>query len=158
MIKIQFSSNLPQVRDKFVQFGHNLPIAGDRAANELAKTFRTELIKFAPSWRGDLKQRITVIPESKGLYAVKMPKYGYWVDEGTKPHFVGGTKRGYSKLQLWSKDKGLNFFAVRANIAKYGTQPHPFIRPALYNTKQRIAPILKKHIKYAVKNSRIGKK
>lgn len=60
---------------------------------------------------------------SVGLYFVQieLPQYAEFLETGTKPHNVSPYV-----LKEWSEIRGVNPFAVAANIRKFGTKPHPW--------------------------------
>ena len=53
-----------------------------------------------------------------------MEEYGEYVSEGTRPH-----RPPISAIAGWSRRKGLNPWAVAANIEKYGTLGNDFLEP-----------------------------
>lgn len=52
-----------------------------------------------------------------------MAPYSMAVHQGTGPHYVSG-----ETLKAWAARKGLNPWAVAANIRKHGTKANPFLK------------------------------
>ena len=92
-----------------------LNIIGDELVIEF-KNFANEHISS-----GSLSRSIKYKVVGKTLY-VTMNKYAAYLDQGTKPHPVPP-----KALEKWARKKGLNEYAVSANIKKYGTKAYPFL-------------------------------
>lgn len=55
-------------------------------------------------------------------------RYGFFVHEGTRPHWIG--RRGMDSLKLWAKRKlgdEKAAWAVRWKIGNFGTEPNPYL-------------------------------
>lgn len=55
-----------------------------------------------------------------------MAPYSMAVHMGSQPHAVSG-----ETLKAWAARKGLNPWAVAANIKKHGTKPNPFLQRSI---------------------------
>jgi hypothetical protein len=83
--------------------------------------------------QSDLYSNIKYTINNK-IVAISMPQYGYYLDEGTKPHMPR-----VDSIRPWAEARGLNAWAVAINIKKYGTRPQPFLF-ALDKTTKEIDP------------------
>lgn len=66
---------------------------------------------------------------------VSMEDYYLYLDAGTQPHWAP-----IQPIKDWIAVKGLplNPYAVRANIAKYGTKAHPYLEEAKTITENQL--------------------
>lgn len=76
-----------------------------------------------PFWEGDTVKLVYDAP------------YAFFVEFGTDPHPVSHKhfiKWAMRKLRISNKKKAVSVaYAVAKTIEKYGTDPHPFLRPAI---------------------------
>lgn len=158
MIKITFTSNSKRVKDKIDRLRTTSQYAAVITPRRASLLIGNKLRQEAPVWRGYLKDNIRVSSQSPTEYRVTMPRYWRVVDEGRKPGKVPGpTIRGFTKLQLWAADKGINYWALRKSIAKKGTMPTFFVQRAVQAYKNEVKEILKNEAKEAVRKSGLGK-
>jgi len=127
----------------------------EKAADEIAKEvlFRS-MVKMeglakmrAPVDTGNLKNRIHLTPIQRGARTYTLSdgvEYGVYVEYGTKPHYVPiAPLMGWSGRVLGDKNAG---YAIRANIAKYGTPAQPFFRPAFDEVRLVWVPKITKQV------------
>ena len=91
---------------------------------------------------GDLRRSIRYVysPVSLTAEVTANVPYAHDVEHGTSAHYVDASPG--SSLARWADQKGLNPYAVRANIAKRGTKAHPFAKP----TFDKMKPIVESYI------------
>ena len=70
-----------------------------------------------------------------GIVGLDAPgrQYGIFVEKGTKPHWVPK-----AALERWAAQRNIPVYAVQRAIARKGTKPQPFMRPAFENNKSFI--------------------
>lgn len=100
-----------------------------------------KVIEATPTSVGTLRKSIT--RDLHPTYAEIYPqmKYGYWVHEGSSPHWIpkkemlpGGT------LYRWAQKKGIPVFLVARAIARKGTKGNPWMA----NTYEKEWPRIQK--------------
>ncbi len=64
-------------------------------------------------------------------------EYAEAVEKGSRPHWAP-----IAALTPWAESKGIPPFAVQASIAVNGTAPHPFMGPALDESKSDVSRFL----------------
>jgi len=100
-------------------------------------------IRTAPVAFGALKLSIKLFPDLPGFDQYVLADgvdYGVFVEYGTLPHTppIEPLKR-WAELKLGDAELG---WAVRAKIAKFGTQAQPFFRPALHQVRTVYLPVI----------------
>src|SRR3990167_8626015 len=72
--------------------------------------------------------------------------YGPWVEYGTRPHFPP-----VSHLEEWAQRHGMEGagYAIALKIAREGTKPQPFMRPAAMEAQDFLEKATKKEVKNA---------
>lgn len=90
---------------------------------------------------GSLYKSIKYNIKEKSL-ELSMNKYAVYVDEGTQPHPVSP-----DKLRKWARKRGLNEYAVAANIKKFGTKAHPFMYKFEEVIKEKLNKFAKEYAK-----------
>lgn len=70
-------------------------------------------------------------------------QYASSVEYGTKPHFPP-----VSALSSWARKRGINPYALAVAISKRGTKPHPFMKPAFEEWKEKIVGFFKETIDF----------
>lgn len=125
-----------------------------------ARRIEKDAAKGAPVNLGDLRNSIESRKVSgfgsKIIWEVRVnAPQGLWIEFGTKPHWAP-----IEPLLDWvldkklAKDEGEAWLiadAVQAKIAKYGTSPQPFFRPAFYKNEKIINKSLKRALGRALK-------
>ncbi len=113
----------------------------DLIFNAMSIDLVARLKEKVPVHDGDLKKsiRAKIIKNELQIYMLS-----YWepVEFGSNPHWTS-----IDNLKKWAKDKlgdEKAAYGLQKHIAKYGTSPHPFIRPIL---DQDLKSILIKAIK-----------
>jgi hypothetical protein len=102
-----------------------------RMANNVSKDMKDNMNAVFTAPRGNLTSRTRVKKRGRLQYDIVMPKYGEYVDRGTKPHSV-------SKPYLfkpWQRKTGTR--SLSTAIFKRGTKSRPFLQ----KTKVRNVPI-----------------
>lgn len=61
-----------------------------------------------------------------------------WIEYGTPPHPISG--EGEAEIRAWAKRKGLSKYAgaIIWKIRKKGTEPKPYLRPAVAEVQMRL--------------------
>jgi len=111
---------------KWKNLDKELQVIGEDMVNILIDSLSTYGLsnsKLAKNIKYKIKDQLVVI---------SMPTYGYFLDEGTKPHMPP-----VDAIKKWADNKGLNAWAVAMNIKKYGTKAKPFIY-TLYNATKKL--------------------
>ena len=94
-------------------------------------------IQKCPVDTGRLRSSIILEPVSEGYDEYILAdgvEYGAGVEYGTRPHPVSPEDlRGWARRKFGDESIA---FAVAKKIAKYGTRPQPFFRPALDEVKK----------------------
>jgi len=115
------------------------------------KTYQTKLKKIlwlsmnrmkeiakdkCPKNTGLLKRSIRLIPEIPGSSEYVLTDgvdYGIHMEYGTRPHWMPiDPLKSWANLKLGDSQIA---YAIRAHIAKYGVDAHPFFRPALIEVR-----------------------
>lgn len=126
-----------------IKFSINTELKRDLTIDKLKLALFLSMIKLqelavigCPVDTGRLRNSININPATPGFLTYTVSDgtdYGVNVEFGTKPHYTS-----VGNLEDWSRrvlgDKKLAY-AVRNNIAKYGTQAQPFFRPAMQQVK-----------------------
>ena len=112
----------------------------ENIAKTVVASLRNTLVSKGIDATGRLSESI-IYQVSPKFISIEMLQYGEFVDSGTKPHWAP-----IKPIKTWVQAKGLslNPYAVRANIAKYGTKPHPW----LYKFKETILELDEELLNY----------
>lgn len=108
---------------------------------------------LVPVDHGMLKKSGHVVREFLHKYVVYDSPEAPWNEFGTDPHMppeapiLAWTKRNAGKLGISKKDVKRVTWAIRAKIAKEGTDPQPYLRPAFSDVSQRAKTIILKYFK-----------
>lgn len=84
---------------------------------------------------------------NKDTWAIKMPYYTKYLEEGTSPHFIPRT----GKTQLWARKHGMSFALMRAIISGKGTDAHPFTARVIRGQIANLKPTVEKQINNAIR-------
>lgn len=65
-----------------------------------------------------------------------------WIEYGTPPHPV--SEKGREEITAWAKRKGIREYAqaIIWKIRKKGTEPKPFLRPAVAEVRMRLPELM----------------
>jgi hypothetical protein len=83
-----------------------------------------------PTSFGNLKKSVSAkVSKFRGVIEPTV-KYGFWVHEGTKPHWMPRSEwaNPSGSLYKWAMRKGLNPFLVARAIARKGTKKQPWMK------------------------------
>jgi len=136
-----------KARDMLGRIRKNLPQVNDKGAKKVADIYAEEIKfrmyahKFTGTSMGDLD--LGGIKVEDGKYVVRAPKYLWYVDQGTKPHFVSLSK--HPELYDWARMHGMNPYYLRYKISKEGTERYGVIRDGIKAGDKRFRQILKQH-------------
>jgi hypothetical protein len=103
--------------------------------------------------RGMLKKSGHVVREFLSKAIVYDSPEAPWMEYGTDAHMppeepiVAWVRRKRADLGIKAKDVKKVANAIRFSIAKKGTQPHPFLRPAFDDVSVRAKGIILKHFR-----------
>lgn len=89
---------------------------------------------------GRLRSSITTRVETWRAIVGTNVRYAPFVEFGTRPHFPPP-----AALQPWARRHGLRLaWALARAIARRGTKPHPFMRPAFEALRGRLRDLLER--------------
>lgn len=103
--------------------------------------------RYAPVDTGRLRSSIHTTSQPLKVIVQPSVKYGLYVHEGTRPHFVS-----VSKISDWAKRHGANPFLVAKGISRKGTKAQPFMADAVDDSKTFINGIYQNFIDDIVLN------
>jgi len=153
MFVIRIDIDARKVTDHLGKTIRRIPKISERIAKEIAEEYANSirLIIKAGAFeypRGYLEKTIRAKPikRQKRIYSygVWAARYAGYVEKGRGP---GKAPPMSQPIRRWARLAGLNVWALRTMIARYGTQPHPFIRPGVNKAEPKIKEIIRRNFK-----------
>jgi hypothetical protein len=133
-----------RVRDMLNRVRSNLPKVTDKCAKKIADMYAEE-IKFRMYGHNFMGTSMADLDlggmKTENGYSVRAPKYLWYVDKGTAPHFVSLSK--HPEIYDWARMHGMNPYYVRYKIQKEGTEEHRVIRDGIKAADKRRPQLIK---------------
>jgi hypothetical protein len=119
------------LKDKLNNVVAKMPRITQRELRNYAHSVRNNIAENAESAfsfpRPYLSTSIRVGTHGSGKYSISMPRYGWYVEEGTRPHAMP-----INPLQeRWATMAGMTPWHLFLSVYDRGTAPRPFIKPAI---------------------------
>ncbi len=153
MFAIVIDIDNKQVIDRINKEMYRIPQASKRIAKQVAQEYARSIKSVIKAGafeypRGYLESTIRVRPirRQKRVYSygVWMARYARYVERGRRP---GKMPPDTQPIRRWARMAGMSTWWLRRTIAKYGTQPHPFIRPGINKANTKINDIIRRNFK-----------
>lgn len=124
---------LDEVQER-LQYESLIAPSVERLLKRAALTIEGAAKGLAPVDTGRLRASITSVVEPDRAVVAPAVFYGAYVEFGTRPHWPP-----LAALQPWASRHGFPMgspgaFLVARAIARHGTKPHPYMRPAAENS------------------------